>query len=117
MLFACKHFFLEECVGLKVGDAAGFCSAANHGVFLVDQVLVEGPSDDAAHAFSSNARHQASKVPRYSLLFIYFHEGICYAAIVLRLVFIVVLKVCTRSDEVKRICDCAAECVGTEGSC
>ena len=46
----------------KVAWIAGSASAENHCVLLVDQVLVEAPGDDGAHALARYTRHQASKV-------------------------------------------------------
>ena len=92
-------------------------SAENHSVFLVYQVFIEAPSDDAAEALARNAGDQAPKVAGHAVGLVYLNKGVADARVVLRLILVVVLKVGTRPDQVKWISNYTANSVcGKRGS-
>ena len=84
---------------------------------LVNKVLVECPNYDATHAFADYTRHQTSKVSLQSVCFVNFYKCVLNAAVVLCLVFVVVLKVCTRADDIYWAGNDAAQCTCTQGGC
>ena len=90
-------------------------SAENKGVFLVDEVLVEGPRDDATGALASDARQQAAKVPNCTICLVDFYKCVHKTTVVLGWVLIVVLKEDSSADQVEWVSDHAAGSVGREG--
>ena len=68
-------------------------SRENHGILLVYKVLVEAPCHNASEAFARNTRQKASKVAHKAISLVNLHERVHYAAVVLRLVLVMILKV------------------------
>jgi hypothetical protein len=81
------------------------CSREYHSVFLVDQVLVETPRDDAAKTFACDTGKESSEEACCSVGLVDLHECIRQRAVVLRLVLVVVLEVDSSADQVKGVSD------------
>ena len=105
-------FLFEIDPGPKL--ASPLRSTEYHRVLLVNQVFVEGPRNYATHTFTGDSRHQPSEVTWEPFCLVYFHKGVCDSTIVLPLVFIMVLKVRSRSDKVQWVSNRAAKRIGCE---
>ena len=75
-------------------------SFKNNRIFLVNQVLVEAPCYDTAETFTHDPWSETPEVADGSLLLIDLYYRIRYASVVLSLVFIVILKVGPRTNQI-----------------
>ena len=72
-------------------------STENHSVLLVDEVLVETPCYYATCALAQYSGEEPAEVAHHAVRLVDFHKGVRDAAVVLRLVFVVILEVHSRA--------------------
>ena len=72
-------------------------STKNESVLLVNEILVETPCYYAACALAHYSGEEPAEVAHHAVRLVDFYEGVCDAAVVLRLVFVVILEVHSRT--------------------